>query len=108
MPGIYNRETLFMKNIVDGRREIDMGSIDFPSLDRSKTYSWTFVRPDEQCRPDLLAYRLYRNAELWWFVMWINGISDPWHDLMPDVVIKYIPVEQIDNAFKYIRLKRTK
>jgi hypothetical protein len=108
MPGIYNRESLFLKNIVDGRREIDMASIDFPSLERSKGYFWTFVRREEQCRPDLLSYRLYGTEDLWWFVMWLNGIMDPWHDLMPDVALKYLPIEQIDNAFKYIKMKRVK
>jgi hypothetical protein len=37
--------------------------------------------------------------------MWLNGIADPWHDLMPDVVLKYLPIDKINNAFKYRRIK---
>lgn len=105
MAGIYNRETLFQKNIVDDVKEVDMGSIDFPELDEAKVYSWTTVRDQEYCRPDLVSYRLYGTDELWWFVMWLNGIADPWHDLMPDVVLKYLPIDKINNAFKYRRIK---
>ena len=99
--GIYNRETLFQKNIVNGVKEDDMGSIDFPELLASDVYSWTLVKREEQCRPDLVSYRLYGTDQLWWLVMWLNGISDPWHDLMPRVALKYIPKDQIDNALKY-------
>ena len=94
MAGIYNRETLFQKNIVDDVKEVDMGSIDFPELDEAKVYSWTTVRDQEYCRPDLVSYRLYGTDELWWFVMWLNGISDP-----------YLPIDKINNAFKYRRIK---
>lgn len=99
--GIYNREALFQKNIVNGVREADLGSIDFPELLSTYVYSWTLVKREEQCRPDLLSFRLYGTDQLWWFVMWLNGISDPWHDLMPRVAIKYIPRDQIDDALKY-------
>lgn len=99
--GIYNREALFQKNIVNGVMEADLGSIDFPELLSTDVYSWTLVKREEQCRPDLLSFRLYGTDQLWWFVMWLNGISDPWHDLMPRVAIKYIPRDQIDDALKY-------
>lgn len=100
MARIYDRERLFQKNIVDGRSELDLGSMNFRDLVDSEVFTWTRVKSTEQCRPDLLSYRLYGTDELWWFVMWLNGISDPWHDLMPDVVLKYIAIDKIENAFK--------
>lgn len=105
MAGIYNRETLFQKNIVDGVREVDMGSIDLPSLERSKSFSWTVVQAGEKCRPDLVSFRLYGTPDLWWLVMWLNGISDPWHDLLPQVALKYLPIQKINDALKYSRIR---
>lgn len=106
MPGIYNRESLFQKNIVDGRAEFDMGSIDFPELLNDRDYLWTTVKTYEQARPDLISQRLYGTPDLWWFIMWLNGLSDPWHHLMPHVALKYIAIEKIDNAFKYLRIRK--
>jgi len=106
MPGIYNRETLFQRNIIDQRPEFDLGSIDFPELLDDKSYLWTVVTTQEQCRPDLISYRLYGTPDLWWFIMWLNGISDPWHDLMPHVALKYVSIEKINNAFKYVKIRK--
>jgi hypothetical protein len=40
--------------------------------------------------------------------MWLNGISDPWHDLMPRVALKYISIDKINNAFKYVKMRKRK
>ena len=106
MAGIYNRESLFQKNIIDGRAEFDMGSIDFPELLNDQDYRWTVVRNHEQVRPDLISQRLYGTTDLWWFIMWLNGISDPWHDLLPHVALKYIDISKIENAVKYVRIRK--
>ena len=103
--GIYNRETQFQKNIVDGIKEVDMGSISFPDLVDTDDYKWTIVRDQEKCRPDLLSFRIYGSDNLWWVLMWLNGIQDPWHDLMDGVAIKYVPLDLINNAFKYNLMK---
>ena len=108
MAVVYNRETLFQKNIVDGVNEFDLGSIDFPDLLNDKDYLWTVVRNNEQVRPDLVSQRLYGTPDLWWFIMWLNGISDPWHDLMPRVALKYISIDKINNAFKYVKMRKRK
>ena len=106
MAGIYNREALFQKNIIDDRAEFDMGSIDFPELLNDQDYRWTVVRTPEQVRPDLISQRLYGTPDLWWFIMWLNGISDPWHDLLPHVALKYIDISNIENAVKYVRIRK--
>ena len=105
MAGIYNRETLLPVNFVDGVKEFDLGSIDLRKLARERVYNWTIVKPHEQCRPDLISYRIYGNQDLWWILMWINGISDPWHDLMPDTALKYPSMDKIKQAIKYARAR---
>ena len=106
MAGIYNRESLFQRNIIDGHYEFDMGSIDFPDLLNDKDYLWTVVKTPEQGRPDLISQRVYGTPDLWWFIMWMNGICDPWHDLMPHVALKYVSIEKVNNAFKYVKIRR--
>jgi hypothetical protein len=103
---IYDRETLFQKNIVDGVQEFDMGSIDLGDLTRNITLNWTIVKHNEEARPDLISYRLYGTSDLWWIVLWLNGIQDVWHDLVPDVALKYVPRSRIDDALKYFRQKK--
>ena len=106
MQGIYNREILFKQNMVEGRLEYDMGSIDFPELFRDQNVGWTVVKSSEECRPDLIAQRIYDDSDLWWFVMWLNGISDPWNDLKSGVALKFIAKSKIDNIVKYVRMRR--
>lgn len=106
MAGIYNRESLYQENIVDGRVEFDMGSIDFPELINDKDVSWTAVKSSEECRPDLISYRLYDTPDLWWFILWLNGIMDVWNELKSGVALKYIPKYKIDNSLKYKRIRR--
>jgi hypothetical protein len=106
MQGIYNREALFQQNMVDGKIEYDMGSIDFPELFRDQNVGWTVVRSPEENRPDLIAQRVYDDPDLWWFIMWFNGICDPWNDLRSGVALKYIDKTKIDNAVKYVRMRR--
>jgi hypothetical protein len=105
---IYDRETLFQKNVVDGVQEYDLSSIDLGDLTRNIILEWTIVKQNERARPDIISYRLYGTADLWWIVLWVNGISDPWNDLMPDVALKYVPKSRIDDALKYFRKKQAK
>lgn len=105
---IYDRETLFQKNIVDGVKEYDLGSIDLGNLTNNIELQWTIVKYNEQARPDLISYRLYGASDLWWIILWLNGIADPWHDLMPDVALKYVPKTRIDEALKYFRKQKAR
>lgn len=105
MAGIYNREALFQRNIVDRRTEIDMGSLDIPELTKSKDKNWTIVRYGEKCRPDLIAYRVYGDQDLWWVIPWMNGIADPWHDLVENVALWYLPLDRVQNAIKNKRMR---
>jgi hypothetical protein len=35
------------------------------------------VKQSDLDRPDLIAYDMYGNVELWWLIMWYNNILDP-------------------------------
>lgn len=108
MAGLYNRESLFARNIVDNVPELDLSSLDLPSLSNEEEYQWTVVKSTETCRPDLIAFRIYGNPDLWWIIIWINGISDPWNDLRPRVALKYLPIEKIDDAIKAAKVKKSR
>jgi hypothetical protein len=35
------------------------------------------VKQSDLDRPDLISYSMYGNVDLWWIIMWYNGILDP-------------------------------
>lgn len=43
---------------------------------------------DLEGRPDLLSYRFYGDATLWWAICLYNGIINPFKELIPGMVIK--------------------
>lgn len=87
---------------VDDIAQKDIYSIDFKDFDFGKI-SWARIKPYEYARPDIISQRLYGTMTYWWFIMWFNGFQDPWHDMMPDVLVKYPSEEKIQQAIKQYR-----
>ena len=95
-----SRLSLYETITVDGVDEKDALSInmnDFISSIEQKNY--TTVRSDERARPDLLAYRIYRNPRLWWFLLKVNGITNPFN-VVPGTKIL---VPTIKDYYDFIR-----
>lgn len=102
MINITNRSNMLEQVAVDDITQLDINRIDFKDFDFGEP-SYTMVRSNERARPDLLSLRVLGTPNYWWFIMWYNGMSDPWHDLMPDVVIKVPNQARVLEAIKKYR-----
>ena len=104
MPQQSNRISLMDINVIDDVRERDMFSTDFALGFRAKRgVRWRKIQSDEVGRPDLISFREYGNVGLWWLIMKINGIIDPF-DLAPGTQLA-IP-NRMDYADYYRRYKK--
>jgi len=51
------------------------------------------VEGGEIGRPDIISYRHYKTPDLYWVILWINNILDPFETLYPGMVLR-IPTLQ--------------
>jgi len=102
MINITNRSNMLEQVSVDSVSQYDINRIDFKDFDFG-TPTYTMVKENERARPDLLALRTLGTPNYWWFIMWYNGFSDPWHDLMPDTIVKVPNPTKVLEAIKKYR-----
>lgn len=104
MRNALNRENCLSEFVLDGIAQFDLSSYGLTDFDFG-VENHTILRPNEYCRPDLLSMRIYGTTDLDWFLMWYNGISDPWHDLQGDKAIYYVNAERVKEAIRYVKDK---
>lgn len=54
-----------------------------------------FVEAGDIARPDLISYKFYRTTELYWVILWINGISDPFEGIFPGMLLRVPTLERL-------------
>lgn len=94
-----NRVNMMQKVTVDNVAQLDNSRVDFKNYDFGSV-TYTFIRENERARPDLLSLRVFGTPNYWWFIMWFNGFSDPWYDMMPDTLVKVPQLNRVTNAVK--------
>lgn len=99
MNNITYRPNYLKEEHTDEILELDLGSVDFGNYDFGDMKSY-MVHYYEVGRPDIISQNIYGTTNLWWFVMWINGISDIWNDLRDGMMIKYPQYELVIEALK--------
>jgi len=53
------------------------------------------VEAGEVGRPDTISYKYYSTPELYWVILWVNGIADPFEALFPGVVLRVPTLQRI-------------
>lgn len=99
MINVFNRNNMYEQVTVEGIAQKDIYSIDFKDFDFGEV-AYSYVKTYEYARPDLISYRLYGTTAYWWFIMWFNGFCDPWHDIVPDTIVKYPSEALVKQAIK--------
>ena len=99
MINVANRINMMKKITVDDIAQLDISRCDFKDY-KFGDVTYTMVKENEYARPDLLALRTLGTPNYWWFIMWFNGFSDPWHDLMPDTLVMIPSIERVNDAIK--------
>lgn len=103
MNNITYRTNYLKEETVDGFKECDLGSVDFGDYDFGETKAY-MVRSHEVGRPDIISQNIYGTANLWWFVMWYNGVSDVWNDLREGVVLRFPLYDMVVQALKLYKI----
>ncbi len=106
MDNITERTNYLNKELVDDIGQYDLGSLYFDSFDFGRV-SYHVVTKNEECRPDIVSYKLYGTQNYWWFIMLFNGYCDIWNDLTENQIIKYPALQRVRDFLK-LRLKKTK
>lgn len=94
-----SRVNMMQQVTVDDLAQLDSSRIDFKNYDFGDV-SYTYIRENEYARPDILSLRVFGTPNYWWFIMWFNGFGDPWHDMMPDTLVKVPQLSRVENAIK--------
>ena len=99
MNNITYRPNYLKEEDTEGFLEYDLGSINFGNYDFGETKSY-MVHYYDVGRPDIISQNIYGTSNLWWFVMWYNGIGDIWNDLRDGLMLRYPQYEMVIQAFK--------
>ena len=99
MKNITYRTNYLKEENIAGMLEYDLSSMDFGNYDFGSVLYYT-VRELDVGRPDIISQRLYGTTNYWWFLMWFNGVSDPWNDLRDGMVLKYPALERVREGIK--------
>jgi hypothetical protein len=46
------------------------------------------LNSSDVARPDLLSYKLYKTPELYWVILWLNNIVDPFEGMYPGMLLR--------------------
>lgn len=99
MNNITYRTNFLEKNVVDGKTEYDLSSLNFGDYEWGDLQFYR-VRYQDIQRPDLISFNIYGTTNYWWFIMWFNGVSDIWNDLVENMILKYPSIDKVREAFK--------
>lgn len=58
----------------------------------------TYTVQNEEARPDLLSYRLYKDTQYWWLLMWYNSIANI-KDLKTGIIVKYFSLSSLEQLY---------
>lgn len=102
MENLIARTRYLQMNNIEGSDEYDLGSFDPKDYDFGDVIR-VMVTEKELCRPELISYKCYGTGDYWWFLMWFNGISDVWNDLVPGMVLS---IPQLSKVRDFFRMKQ--
>lgn len=99
MDTITTRTNYLNIESVDNVAEYDLGSLTKGDFNFGPE-KILVVRDMDVPRPDILSYRAYGTQNYWWFLMWYNGITDIWNDLVPNMILVYPDIYYVREFLK--------
>ena len=104
MDNITERTNYLNIELVDDVAQYDMGSFDFDGYDFGQCAFYR-VKKNEECRPDIISYRIYGTQNYWWFLCSFNNFMDPWNDIVENQIIRYPAIQRVRDFLKERRKK---
>lgn len=73
-----NRLDLMTTETVNGTQEKDPLSINYLDFEQQREAKKHTMLYSEQRRPDIISQDEYQSPGFWWFILAINGVTDPY------------------------------
>lgn len=65
-----------------------LGTFTPTNIPADRTDSVYIIEAGDLLRPDLIAYKLYKNPRLFWILLWLNGVNDPFEQLYAGMALR--------------------
>lgn len=83
-PGRYRKSWGYQDN--DGKYFLgSFPAIDIPPHQTDRLY---IVEAGDVARPDLIAYKMYKDPGYYWIILWINNIMDPFEGIYAGALLR--------------------
>jgi len=72
-----------------------LGSFLPPVIPLDPTDKFYVLEAGDIARPDLLSYKMYQTPNLYWVILWINKIIDPFEGMYPGMLLRIPTVTRL-------------
>jgi len=100
-----NRTRFYQIVINNSINELDYLNNTLSNFDLRYDVTYYRVNEHESCRPDLISYTFYNTPMYWWVILLINGILDPFTELIEGVVLEIPSILDIYEFYRNNRLR---
>jgi len=69
-----------------------------------ETHDGIFVVSSEEGRPELVSYKIYRDTQYWWILMYYNGLLS-YEEVQSDMNLKYLRLPKLESYVLELRSK---
>lgn len=92
---------------VDGIRELDFLWNSLSTFPMAYVPGYYRVDAIDLLRPDLISYKMYGTVSFWWIILIVNGLDNPFVDLVEGMILKIPNKFDIYEFQKRYRVRRT-
>jgi len=83
-----NRTNFYHILTVDGIQELDFLWNSLSNFPREYPSGYYRVEAIDILRPDIISYKVYGTVEFWWLILLVNGIENPFTDLLEGMILE--------------------
>lgn len=58
----------------------------------------TYTVQNEENRPDMISYRIFKDTQYWWLLMWYNSITNV-KDIKTGMILSYFNLSQLEQLY---------
>jgi len=102
-----NRLTFYNERIVDSTKELDFLWHSLSEFKMEYEPVHYRIRSSDILRPDMISYKCYGVVDFWWIILLVNGIDNPFTDLVEGDLLTVPSKLDIYNFQKKFRVRRT-
>ena len=92
LPSRYTWTPLFTDDEID---RAYLGTWESRNLTEDPSDQLYVLEEYEVGRPDLISYRYYKTPKLYWLILHVNDISDPFEDMYPGMLIRIPALQRV-------------